>query len=101
MDKSKFLGKLTFGFRNFMPYDDFNIFKEKMLEFLKANKDLPDSEFLDKLEKEFPLIRFYDQAITRHYLSKISKSVGILATLAIITIILSVIGGLILLGGTL
>lgn len=97
MDKAKFLGKLIFDFKKFMAYDDFNQFKQTMLDFLKTNKDLPDNEFLDKLDKEIPLIRFYNEGITRHYLSKISAGINVLKTLALLVFIASIIAGLIML----
>lgn len=92
MDKQYLINSITSPIWETYEFPGKQDFLLKVDDFAKANKDLSYSEFLSKLDSEFPELKAFNEAYERKKLGKISSNINIIKTILIIELIASVIG---------
>jgi hypothetical protein len=96
MKRNQILGKLIFDYRKFFTNQEVDDYKKQFSDFIKANESLNDEAFYEKFKSEFSLVPMFNSSLDRHYLSKIESAVNTIKIIAIIYLVASIIGAIII-----
>lgn len=95
MKRNQILGKLIFDYRKFFTNQEVDDYKKQFSDFIKANENLTDDAFYEKFKTEFSLVPMFNSSLDRHYLAKIADGVNTIKIIAIIYLVASIIGALV------